>query len=31
MIQASGQAEENKTPLLAYFYQPQWFFNEMEL
>ncbi len=24
-------AEKNKTPLLAYFYEPQWFFSEMKL
>ena len=31
LIQSFRQAEENKTPLLAYFYEPQWFFNEMDL
>ena len=31
LIQSFKQAEENKTPLLAYFYEPQWFFNEMDL
>jgi glycine betaine/proline transport system substrate-binding protein len=31
LIQSFRQAEDNKTPLLAYFYQPQWFFNEMDL
>jgi glycine betaine/proline transport system substrate-binding protein len=31
LIQSFRQAEENRTPLLAYFYEPQWFFNEMEL
>lgn len=31
LIEAFRSAEENKTPLLAYFYQPQWFFNEMKL
>ena len=31
LIQSFRQAEENKTPLLAYFYQPQWFFNEVDL
>jgi glycine betaine/proline transport system substrate-binding protein len=31
LIQGFKSAEENKTPLLAYFYEPQWFFNELEL
>jgi glycine betaine/proline transport system substrate-binding protein len=31
LIQAFRDAEKNKKPLLAYFYQPQWFFNEMNL
>ncbi len=31
LIQSFRSAEENKTPLLAYFYEPQWFFNEMDL
>ncbi len=31
LIEAFRSAEQNKTPLLAYFYRPQWFFNEMEL
>ncbi|MDQ3307755.1 MAG: glycine/betaine ABC transporter substrate-binding protein, partial [Actinomycetota bacterium] len=31
LIEAFRSAQENKTPLLAYFYRPQWFFNEMEL
>jgi glycine betaine/proline transport system substrate-binding protein len=31
LIEAFRSAEENKTPLLAYFYEPQWFFNEMDL
>jgi glycine betaine/proline transport system substrate-binding protein len=31
LIQSFKSAEENKTPLLAYFYEPQWFFNEMDL
>jgi glycine betaine/proline transport system substrate-binding protein len=31
LIQSFRQAEDNKTPLLAYFYEPQWFFNEMDL
>jgi len=31
LIQGFRQAEENRTPLLAYFYEPQWFFNEMDL
>ncbi|MBA2640096.1 MAG: ABC transporter substrate-binding protein [Nocardioidaceae bacterium] len=31
LIEAFRSAQENKTPLLAYFYEPQWFFNEMDL
>ena len=31
LIEAFRSAEENRTPLLAYFYEPQWFFNEMDL
>jgi glycine betaine/proline transport system substrate-binding protein len=31
LIQSFKSAEENKTPLLAYFYEPQWFFSEMKL
>jgi glycine betaine/proline transport system substrate-binding protein len=31
LITAFRQAEQNKTPLLAYFYSPQWFFNELDL
>ncbi len=31
LIEAFRSAQQNKTPLLAYFYQPQWFFNEMKL
>ena len=31
LIQSFKSAEENKTPLLAYFYEPQWFFSEMQL
>jgi glycine betaine/proline transport system substrate-binding protein len=31
LITSFRQAEAKKTPLLAYFYQPQWFFNEQEL
>ncbi len=31
LIQSFRSAEENKTPLLAYFYEPQWFFNELDL
>jgi glycine betaine/proline transport system substrate-binding protein len=31
LIQSFKSAEENRTPLLAYFYEPQWFFNEMDL
>ena len=31
LIEAFRSAEENKTPLLAYFYEPQWFHNEMDL
>lgn len=31
LIQSYRSAEKNKTPLLAYFYEPQWFFSEMKL
>lgn len=31
LITSFRQAEKNKTPLLAYFYDPQWFFSEMKL
>lgn len=31
LIQSFRQAEAKKTWLLAYFYEPQWFFNELEL
>jgi glycine betaine/proline transport system substrate-binding protein len=31
LIQSFKSAEANKTPLLAYFYEPQWFFSEMKL
>jgi glycine betaine/proline transport system substrate-binding protein len=31
LIQSFRSAEKNKTPLLAYFYEPQWFFSEMNL
>jgi glycine betaine/proline transport system substrate-binding protein len=31
LIQAFRDAEKNKRPLLAYFYEPQWFFNEIKL
>jgi glycine betaine/proline transport system substrate-binding protein len=31
LIQSFRQAQANKTPLLAYFYEPQWFFSEMDL
>jgi glycine betaine/proline transport system substrate-binding protein len=31
LIQSFKSAEKNKTPLLAYFYEPQWFFSEMKL
>ena len=31
LIQSFRSAEENKTWLLAYFYEPQWFFQEMKL
>ena len=30
-IQSFRSAEKNKKPLLAYFYEPQWFFSEMKL
>jgi glycine betaine/proline transport system substrate-binding protein len=31
LIQSFRAAEQNKTPLLAYFYSPQWFLNEVPL
>jgi glycine betaine/proline transport system substrate-binding protein len=31
IITAFRQAEAQKKPLLAYFYEPQWFFNELKL
>jgi glycine betaine/proline transport system substrate-binding protein len=31
LIQSFRTAEKNKKPLLAYFYEPQWFFSEMDL
>jgi len=31
LIQSFISAQQNKTPLLAYFYEPQWFFSEMKL
>ncbi len=31
LIQSFRSAEKNKTPLLAYFYEPDWFFSEMHL
>ena len=31
LIQSFRQAEAHKTWLLAYFYEPQWFFNELKL
>ena len=31
LIQSFRNAEKNQTPLLAYFYEPQWFFNEEKL
>lgn len=31
LIESFRQAEKNKTPLLAYFYEPQWFFSEVKL
>ncbi|GAA1568558.1 ABC transporter substrate-binding protein [Kribbella hippodromi] len=31
LIQSFRDAEKNKRPLLAYFYEPQWFFNEVKL
>ena len=31
LIQSFRSAEKNHTALLAYFYEPQWFFNEMKL
>ncbi|MGD9525789.1 ABC transporter substrate-binding protein [Pseudonocardia sp.] len=31
LIQSFRQAEAQRTPLLAYFYEPQWLFNELKL
>ena len=31
LIKAFRQAEEKKTPVLGYFYEPQWFFSEIKL
>jgi glycine betaine/proline transport system substrate-binding protein len=31
LIQSFRDAEKNKKPLLAYFYEPDWFFSEMKL
>jgi glycine betaine/proline transport system substrate-binding protein len=31
LIESFRKAEQNKTPLLAYFYSPQWFLNEIKL
>jgi len=31
LIEAFRKAEENKTPLIGYFYTPQWFMNEVPL
>ena len=31
LIQSFRKAEQNKTPILAYFYSPQWFLNEVPL
>jgi glycine betaine/proline transport system substrate-binding protein len=31
LITSFRSAQQNKKPLLAYFYQPQWFFNEVPL
>ncbi|MGD9960664.1 ABC transporter substrate-binding protein [Nocardioides sp.] len=31
LIESFRSAEKNKTPLLAYFYDPQWFFSEVKL
>jgi glycine betaine/proline transport system substrate-binding protein len=31
LIQAFRQAETNKTPLIGYFYSPQWFLSEVQL
>jgi glycine betaine/proline transport system substrate-binding protein len=31
LIQSFRSAEKNKKPLLAYFYEPQWFFSEIKL
>ena len=31
LIEAFRKAEQNKTPLIGYFYSPQWFLNEVAL
>jgi len=31
LIQAFRDAEKNKKPVIGYFYEPQWFFNELKL
>ena len=31
LIQAFRDAEKNKKPLIGYFYEPQWFFDEVQL
>jgi glycine betaine/proline transport system substrate-binding protein len=31
LIESFRKAEQNKTPLIAYFYSPQWFLNEIKL
>jgi glycine betaine/proline transport system substrate-binding protein len=31
LIEAFRKAEQNKTPLIGYFYSPQWFLNEVPL
>ena len=31
LIQAFQQAEENKKPVIGYFYEPQWFLSEVPL
>jgi glycine betaine/proline transport system substrate-binding protein len=31
LIQAFRDAERNKKPVIGYFYEPQWFFNELKL
>jgi glycine betaine/proline transport system substrate-binding protein len=31
LIKSFESAQANKTPLLAYFYEPQWFFSDMKL